>query len=765
MRSDFAMAPYDSPAAKAYPALASYGTQQERMDAKEVLKIIRRRRTVILMTILLLTGLSALLAYRLTPQYTATATVLVDPRATRLVNAEAVLEEQPQDKSTVETQIKLLGSRSFLRDVVERLGLTEDPEFNPTLRDDPGVAGFVRQHVPILERWLPDSWLVETGIAMPVPPAPEDAGAAPDGRLLELAVDRLASGMHVAQAGQAYVLSVEFTSPDPDKAANIANEIANSYVAQQLQTKQDAAARTAAWLSQRLEQLRVELLHSEDSIASYRADHQLIENNGTTLGAVQLGSLNTELIATQAELATKRARLQLLRKLREDDSGFESVSEVASSPVIANLRQQQIDLQRQEAQAAQEYGPRHPKIIQLEAEQQTIEFKIRNEIQNIVGAYERDVAAVQARERMLRQSLEEAKGAMAQNKQAEVQLGELEREAEANRTLYKAFLDRYKKLTEQQDALEPGVKVVSNAAPPSSPSFPRPPLIISVGFTGSLIIASLLAFVVESMESGLRSGRQVEKALNVSSLGLVPQVKRPKGKLKLHQYLIAKPRSDYAEAVRAVQIGLQYTNVERPPQIVLVTSSLPNEGKTTLALSLGASAAAAGHRTVVVDLDLRHPSVRRELNQPATAPGLVEFITGQASLEQVTHVDSAQPNLHIITVRRNPANPVDLLASQKMASLMAQLRSRYKYIILDAPPMLGISDTRVAVYLADATLFVVRWGKTKAEVAQNGMAALNECRAPVAGAVLTQVNLRRHAARAYGDAVQYYGKYKQYYMN
>jgi succinoglycan biosynthesis transport protein ExoP len=764
MRSEPAMALYDGAALKAYPGLASYGAPPERMDMRELLKILRRRRMVILLTVLLLTGLSALLAHALVPQYTASASVLVDPRATRLVNAEAVLEEQPQDKSMVETQIKLLSSRSFIREVVERLELTRDPEFNPALRGDRGLADLARRHLPILARWLPESWLAPTGVAMPAP-APAVAEAPADAPLLELAVDRVLARLQVAQSGEAYVLSVQFTSPDPDKAARIANEIANSYVARQLQSKQDAAARTATWLRQRLEQLRVELLRSEDAIASYRAEHQLIENNGTTLGAVQLGSLNSELIATQADLASKRARLQILRRLREDDSGFESVTEVASSPVITSLRQQQIDLQRQRAQAAQEYGPRHPKILQLDAEQQAIAVKIRNEIQNIVGAYERDVASVQTHERMLRRSLEDAKSAMAGNKQAEVQLGELEREAEANRTLYTGLLERYKKLTEQQDALDSGVKVVSSAAPPNAPSFPRPPLIIAVGFTGSLIAAILLAFMTESLESGLRSGRQVEKALNVSSLGLVPQVKRPKGKLKLHQYLIAKPRSDYAEAVRGVQIALQYTNVDRPPQIVLVTSSLPNEGKTTLTLSLGASAAAAGHRTVVVDLDLRHPSVRRELNQPATAPGLVEFITGRATLEQVTHVDPAQPNLHIITVRRNPANPVDLLASEKMASLMAQLRSRYKYVILDAPPMLGISDTRVAVYLADATLFVVRWGKTKAEVAQNGMAALHECRAPVAGAVLTQVDLRRHAARAYGDAVQYYGKYKQYYMN
>jgi polysaccharide biosynthesis transport protein len=765
--SDPAMMLDDSHAApKAYPAAPSYDPSRGRMDAQEVVKVLRRRRAVILVTILVLTGLSALLAYGPTPQYTATASLLLDSRATRAGDAEAVRDAPPEDQSTIETQIRLLESRAFIRDLVERLDLAADPEFNLALRGDRGVAGFVHRYLPTALRWLPKAWLVETGIAMPSSePAPDAATVPPDGRRLELATDRLLAQLDVVQLGEAHVLSVQFTSPDAAKAARIANQVANSYIAQELATRQADVARSASWLSQRLEQLRGELLHAEDAMATYRAQHQLPENNGTALGAVQMGALNTELIATQAELATKQAKLGVLRKLRADSAGFETVPEVASSPMIANLRQQQSDLRRQEAQTAQEYGPRHPKIIQLEAEQQALEIKIRNEIRNIVSAYERDVAIVENRERMLRDSLEQAQSALAETRQAEVKLGELERTVETNRALYKSFLDRYQKLTEQRDALEPGIKLISSAAPPTTPSFPRPPLIIAVGFTGSLMIATLLAFLVESLESGLHSGRQIEKALKVSSLGLVPRVTRLKAKLKLHQYLIAKPRSDYAEAVRAVQIALQYTNPDRPPQIVLVTSSLPGEGKTTLALSLGASAAAAGHKTVVVDLDLRHPSVRRELNQSGMAPGLVELISGEATLEQVTHIDSAQPNLHIITVRRNPANPADLLASQKIASLMAQLRNRYRYIILDAPPMLGISDTRIAVHLADATLFVVRWGKTKAEVAQNSMAALRECRAPVAGAVLTQVNLRRHARRAYGDAVQYYGKYKQYYMN
>ncbi len=306
--------------------------------------------------------------------------------------------------------------------------------------------------------------------------------------------------------------------------------------------------------------------------------------------------------------------------------------------------------------------------------------------------------------------------------------------------------------------------MISTAPVPNGPSFPQPKIIIAVGFTSSLIVAGLLALIAESMQNGLRSTQQIERALGVRCLSHVPQVKG-NGDCRPHHYPARKPRSAYAEAIRAVHVSLQFAQLDRPPRVVLVTSSLPGEGKTTLALSLAASAAAAGHQTIILDLDLRHPSVRPASGQPLTAPGIVELVTGEARLEGAVYTDPVQPNLDMITVRRNPINPSDVLASKQMAQLVAKLRTKYKLIVLDMPPILGITDAKIAMHLADAVLFVVRWGKTKTEVAENGIAALRACRAPIAGAVLTQVNMEAHAKGAYGDAATYYGKYKQYYLD
>lgn len=736
----------------------------------DLLKILRRRRGLIALTVLLISGSAALFAFNLTPRYTGVATVMIDPRATRVIASEAILEEQPQDRWTIETQIRLLRSRSFAKRVIDEADLLADSEFNATLPRPPQAPGLVarympdlvNEHLPQIKAWLSHPWLVESGLATPAMSQPP-ATLIPGPSIEAMAIDRLLGSLEVARAGDSYALSIEYSSTDPVKAARIVNKVAEVYVDDQLRAKRAATARATEWLSGRLGELRTRLLEAENAIASYKAEHELIDSRGVTLDSAQLTALHSELISTRAERAQKQSKLGLLRRARQQGRGFESVNEIVSSPVIASLRAQQTELQRQEAQLLQEYGPRHPKILQLNAEKQRLADKIYSEVQNIINAYESEVEFLQRRERALAHSLEQAKGRVAEGHQAEVQLRELEREAEATRDLYKALLERFKKLTEQQQNLEADARVISAAAVPGAPSFPQPKLIVAVGFTSSLMVAGLLALIAESLESGLRSAQQVERALKVSCLGHVPSLRKLKG-VKPHQYPTLKPRSAYTEAVRSVHVGLQFANVGQTPQVVLVTSSLPSEGKTTLALSLAASAAASGQKSVIIDVDLRHPSVRPASSQAATAPGLVEFVVGEARLEDVIHQDDLQPNLHVISVRRNTPNPVDLLSSRQMTLLLAQLRSRYRFIVLDAPPILGITDTKIATQLADAVLFVVRWGKTKVEVASNAIEALRDCRAPVAGAVVTQVDMARHAKGAYGDAMQYYGKYKHYYV-
>jgi capsular exopolysaccharide synthesis family protein len=286
---------------------------------------------------------------------------------------------------------------------------------------------------------------------------------------------------------------------------------------------------------------------------------------------------------------------------------------------------------------------------------------------------------------------------------------------------------------------------------------------IAVGFTSSVMMGFLMALLRERLDNAFHTGRQLHEELGVASLGLVPSIRRGRRQPRPYRYLLEKPLSAYADAIRSVQKAVELSGTEGRSQVVLVTSTLPGEGKTTLALSLAASVARSGRKAVVVDVDLRHPSIAREIGQPF-GPGLVEFLAGETTEDEIVYVAEFQTNLHVIPVSRLTSSPVDLLESREMATLLAGLRTRYDYVFLDAPPAL-VTDARAAALLADTVLYAVQWRKTKVEFASHGLESLAGSRISVTGLVMTQVDLERHAKSGYGDVGSYYSEYKKYYVD
>jgi capsular exopolysaccharide synthesis family protein len=494
-------------------------------------------------------------------------------------------------------------------------------------------------------------------------------------------------------------------------------------------------------------------------------DNELaVSGDGLQFSDEEVAALTQELIRTQAERVATQAKLDGIRQVRSSGQSLASVPEVMMSPMIADLRLQEMELLRTEAQLSQEYGPRHPMILQLQADKDKIAARVDAETRNIIAGLANQVGTIQAREQTLQASLARARSTSTDNSRAEIQLRLLEGEVASTRTLYTMLLDRFKELTAQRELLEPGVRVISAAGVPVKPSAPQVKLIAGAGFIGSLMFGTLLAFVIDRLDRGLRTGRQAEEVLNLPHIGLVPKLGGAVRGHGAHRYLADKPTSAYAEAIRGVQTALCFSNVEQPPQVVLVTSSVPGEGKTTLALSLATLLAQSGYRTVAVDLDLRRPN----LGLPSREAGggdLVDYVRGEKMLDEILHEVDHVYNLHIVPARRLTVSPIDLLTSGRMASLMAELRARYDYVVLDSPPLLGMSDTRFAARLADAIVFVVRWSKTGEEVALKALDALRDSGVPIAGAVLTQVDIRRHRKYSPEDVLHYYGQYKKYYVS
>jgi succinoglycan biosynthesis transport protein ExoP len=729
------------------------------LPLRELLAILRRRRRVIFWVTAMITTVALLIGLQVTKTYTATAQVMIEPRESRIIDAEKVAPGLPaEDDAIVETHIKLIQSRTTLARAVDKLRLLSDPRFalRRTVSQDSigGPLGFLARWLPDwLAYQLPGRWALAAGIAIG-----GAQGLDPD-VLREQAIDALQGDVKVAQSGRSYVLSISYRSPSPRQAMRIANGIADAYVDVQLEEKLAATRRASAWLAEQVEQLRWHVVGSELAIEEFRAAHGLVDTDGERLDSHQLAVLTNALINAQAERSAKEARLHNLREMRASGRGLESSAEVLSSPLILNLREREMDLLRNEAQLLREYGERHPVVLELRAEQQKVSDRIDQEIDNVIANLENEVAVARSRERAHAERLREAKGQSAVSGQAEVQMRELEREVAASRSLYQTLLVRLKETEQQQEIVQADVRLISPAQLPDVPSSPSPKLFVMVGFTASLVCGSILALLLERLDNTLRTGRQVEKLLGLPSLGLVPKVATAGG--RLHSHMIDNPQSAYAEAVHALYTHVRLADGERPPSTILVTSALPGEGKTSLAASLAAFAVQLGHRTLLVDLDFRRPAVAREFK---AAPGadMLAVLAGTVRFEHAVLRDP-DSGVDLLAAGANHGNPITLLTSTRLTAVLREARERYDCVIIDTPPVLGLPDVAALSPAADAILFVVRWDRTTREAAAAALKQLADVSARVAGVVLTQVNMKRHASYAYGDAAQYYLKYSESY--
>ena len=732
------------------------------LDIKELLGILRRRKKVILATVLLVTCLAVLAGLQLTPKYTATALVMIDPRKSNVVDVESVIQGLGTDASTVESQVRLISSRFQLERLADDLRIFDDPEFNVALRN-PDRTVQMRMAGPLetLVSWMPESWLVATGLAA----EPVEISAADQLSMQHQAtIEAFGDGLKVTPEGRSYVIRIAFTSESSSKAATIVNAVANDYVDMLREEKVDKTKLATEWLAQRLDQLRAEVEVAEAAVERYRADHNINDLNGVTLNEQRLFDVNQRLSELRADEAGAQVKIEQIRQMRTQ--GFEAVEavpEVLNSVTIINLRDRETELLKEESELRSTYGAKHPRIVSIQQEKATLVAKIQAEVARILKTIENDAEVTASRIKALEREIDTVSGGTSLDREVAVKLRELERDADASRNIYNSFLERYKEMADQQELIEADAKVVSTGAPPMQPSTPGPKLFGAVGFTASLMLGTLLALLLERFDNGLRSARQVEQTLGLHALGLVPKLDRLRRGQRPHQYLLAKPLSAYSESLRAIYTSLQLSNIDDPPRVVLVTSSLPQEGKTTLAVSLCTFAALSGRKVMLIDGDLRHPNVHRELGG-GHENGLIEYLAGERNLDEVTLVNE-ETGISYLPVKRQTANPTELLGSRRMRELLTALRESYDFIVIDSAPLLGVTDTKLVSQLADKVLFATLWDKTSRDTALNALAHLREARGHVAGVVLTQVDLRRHAQYGYGDVGQYYGKYQKYYVN
>ena len=714
------------------------------------------RKRVFLSVIFSLTIFAILIIYQLVPRYTATAQLLIGINAAKVVDIEEVMTGNFKGDAAVIGEMEVIKSRELAHKIIDQLHLEQYPEFNPK----PQKPGLLAQFS--FKNLLPESWKEAMGMIKIDSRTAEEKEEARLTRLTNIFLSKL----KVSQVKRSQVINVAFESQDPKLAAKIANEVADKYIVGQLQAKFDATKKATDWLNDQLVELKQKVESSERAVEQYRKTHELLEvSKEVGLSQQQMSEVNSQLIIARAQRAEAEAKYQQVEAIAKSGRDIDSVAEVLNSSLISSLRQQESEVQRKYSEMLVEFGQRHPRMIQMQAELEDIQAKVRSEVKKVAAGLRNSMDVARAREGSLSSSLRQMESKTSGSNQAEVQLHALEREATANKALFETFLGRFKETASTQGIAQADARVISFAEIPLGASYPKRNLLLMSSVVGALLFGVFLVFILEMLNPGVRSPEQIQDLFNMSTLGIVPKI--VDANALPHEYLLTKPQSSLAEAVNTLRISLSLLNPDAEVKSLLVTSSVPGEGKSTLAVLIARHSACAGQRVVLVDTDLRRPTIEKMFKFKDRKLGLTDLLMQHDLSINDVLVDDPETGMKILTGGKSAfINPVDLFASQRMKSIVNDLRERFDLVILDSAPIMAVPDTRILAGLVDKTIFVLNWDSTPKKVVHGALHLLNkDGHSNIAGVVLQKVNLQQYGRYGYGDSGYYYhyGRYNQYY--
>jgi polysaccharide biosynthesis transport protein len=738
---------------------------EDTIDLQPYIQVLRRRKGAIFGLTLLFALVAGLIALSMTPVYESTATLMIQAKNANVVSIQEVYGIDSIGKEYYQTQFEVLKSRQLTERVINKLKLDRNPEFLPKEPSKNSWNFDWRSWMPDWRAWIPNDLFPNL--------APKIAQDDPEVRANAI-WQQFSGRLTISPIRNSQLVNISFAAYDRKLAAEVANAIAAGYIESEMEARLEMTSTATRWLTERLKGLRGKLEQSELALQTFREKEHLLDVSGVkTLSAEQLSDINQKLVLAQQRMTEARTAYEQIKTARSGagDAGIDSIPAVLHDTLVGTLKEAEATARRNVSSLAQRYGAKHPKLVAAEADLATADGRVNKRIREVLSGVEKEYRAASANLASLQSAMGETKGEMQQINRKGYQLSVLQREVDTNRHLYELFLGRLKETSETSGLQSTNARVVDQAVPAVVPAKPKKQLITLIAALTGMLFGIFWAFLLERLDRTIKGSGDLEERLQLPVLGSLPHLtlRKAKGEQTPWEHVRRHPQGLFAESLRTVRTGVLLSGLDRPHKIILVTSSVPQEGKSSVSSSL-AETLATLHKVLLIDGDLRRPTARGIFGIDKGHKGLSDFVSGSAKLEdclveierpqQPDHADEKDADfvgqsdyrgLFVLPSCTIPPNPLELLSSKRLAETIQRLSATFDHIIIDCAPVLAVSDALLLSTLASGVIYVVRADMTPWPLAQEGLKRLRGANAHLIGGVLNQV--------PFGKKGGYYGKY------
>ena len=706
----------------------------ETLDLVEYWRSISKRKWSILGLVLLVCLLTTLVVYSMRPTYRSTATVLIEQGKAKVVSIEEVYNSMGGNREYYQTQVEILKSRELARKVVERLKLTTHRDFDPR-----------QQEASAVDYLSPSNWF-----ATKETPTEDN--------ILKGVIKQVTDNLQVQPVRNSQLVQISFSSYDKELTAKVPNTLAEVFIESDLDARVAMTQKAGSWLTERMGDLRVKLDASEKVLQEYRERERIVDVKGVAMSGASkaLEQATTDLVSVRTKRAEAESLFNQVKAARQGRAigGYESIPAVLRHPTVQKLKELEAETERKLADASKRYGPEHPRMVQANAELAAARENAKRQIESVVAGVEKEYEVARSNEQALERALGQSKAEIQGINRKEFQLGVLEREAQGNKQLYDMFVTRFKETNVAGDLQSTVARVVDPANIPNVAFAPKKTQIVGIAAAVALLIGIMLSLLLDRISNTINTASDVESRLGVPMLGYLQKMAGAgKKNVSTELAFLNDSQSLFAESIRTIRTSVMMGALDSAKKIIVVTSSVPSEGKTTLCFNLACALAQVNKSVLLIDADLRRPKLGRLIGRDKNAPGLSNMVSGVSPISECI-VKHEQGGFHLLTSGFVPPNPLELLSSAKFADVIDKLKEAFDVVLIDSPPLGLVSDSLVLSQIANEIIFVVKADSTPYQLARSNLKRLMLAEAPILGVVLNQLDLER--------AEKYYGEYSGY---